>query len=338
MATSDQLKALLKSHVDGDNERFYSVAMQIAATEAKNGHSKLAQELKIMIDEAKSLSMLSQKKEQPIPIVRPRGELSEILSVIYPKIRLSDMVLGKEISIRINRILEEQRNYIKLQSHALQPRRKILLVGPPGCGKTMTASALAGELGIPLFSVRLDGLISKFLGETVTKLRLIFDSMQETRGVYLFDEFDSIGTTRNFINDVGEIRRVLNSFLVFMEQDNSNSLICAATNNQSNLDHALYRRFDDILEYKLPDKKLIEQIIKNRIRLYEYNGSFTKVISSAQSLSFAEIIKACDDAIKKMIILDKNSLSEPELIQSLNERSSMKKGYNEDVMDGGNII
>ena len=131
----------------------------------------------------------------------------------------------------------------------------------------MTASALAGELGLPLFAVRLDGLMSKYMGETIAKLRLIFDSMVDTRGVYLFDEFDSIGTTRNFTNDVGEIRRVLNSFLVFMEQDTSNSLICAATNNQHSLDHALYRRFDDILEYDLPDEKLIEQIIKNRIRL-----------------------------------------------------------------------
>ncbi len=325
MATSDQLKALLKSHVDGDEDRFYSIAMQIAATEARSGHGKLAQELKSMIDEAKSLSLLSKKKDSPIPITRPKGELSEILTVTYPKIRFVDMVLKKEILTRVERILEEQRNYSKLQSHDLHPRRKILFVGQPGCGKTMTASALAGELGIPLFSVRLDGLMSKFMGETIVKLRLIFDSMKDTRGVYLFDEFDSIGTTRNFTNDVGEIRRVLNSFLVFMEQDSSNSLICAATNNQKSLDHALYRRFDDILEYDLPDKKLIEQIIKNRIRLYKLTGSFTKVVTSASDLSFADIIKSCDDAIKKMIIQDRNTLLEEDLIQCLEERKGFKK-------------
>jgi SpoVK/Ycf46/Vps4 family AAA+-type ATPase len=128
-----------------------------------------------MIDEAKSLSLLSRKKESPIPIIRPKGELSEILEVSYPKIRFADMVLKKEISTRIERILEEQRHYSKLQSHDLHPRRKILFVGPPGCGKTMTASALAGELGLPLFAVRLDGLMSKYMGETIAKLRLIFD-------------------------------------------------------------------------------------------------------------------------------------------------------------------
>lgn len=324
MASSDQIKALLKSHVDGDEERFYSIAMQIAATEAKSGHGKLAQELKSMIDEAKSLSLLSKKKDSPIPITRPKGELSEILAVTYPKIRFADMVLKKEILIRVERILEEQRNFSKLQSHDLHPRRKILLVGPPGCGKTMTASALAGELGIPLFSVRLDGLISKFMGETIVKLRLIFDSMMEIRGVYLFDEFDSIGTTRNFTNDVGEIRRVLNSFLVFMEQDSSSSLICAATNNQKSLDHALYRRFDDILEYDLPDKKLIEQIIKNRIRLYKLTGSISKILSYATDLSFADIIKSCDDAIKRMIIHNRKTLLDTDLIQCFKERKGFK--------------
>ncbi len=325
MATSDQLKALFQSHVDGDEDRFYSIAMQIAATEARSGHGKLAGELKSMIDEAKSLILLSKKKESPIPITKPKGELSEILAVSYPKIRFADMVLKKEIFLRIERILDEQRHYSKLQSHDLHPRRKVLFVGPPGCGKTMTASALAGELGLPLFSVRLDGLMSKYLGESIAKLRLIFDSMAHTRGVYLFDEFDSIGTTRNFTNDVGEIRRVLNSFLVFMEQDNSNSLICAATNNQHSLDHALYRRFDDILEYDLPNEKLIEQIIKNRIRLYKFVGSMKNINKSASHLSFADIIKACDDAIKKTVIRDRKTISEAELTQCLEERKSFKK-------------
>jgi SpoVK/Ycf46/Vps4 family AAA+-type ATPase len=324
MATSDQLKALLKSHVDRDEERFYSIAMQIAATEARSGHGKLAGELKSMIDEAKSLSFLSQRKEAPIPIVRPKGELSEILAVSYPKSRFSEMVLRKEILSRIERILEEQRHYTKLQSMDLHPRRKILLVGPPGCGKTMTASALAGELGIPLFSVRLDGLLSKYMGETIAKLRLIFDSMVQTRGVYLFDEFDSIGTTRNYTNDVGEIRRILNSFLVYMEQDQSNSLICAATNNQDTLDKALYRRFDDILEYDLPNEKLIEEMIKNRIRLYNFNGSIKKVSKSAINSSFADIIKACDDAIKQTVIRNKKSITEQDLIQFIQERKGFK--------------
>ena len=104
------------------------------------------------------------------------------------------------------------------------------MIGPPGTGKTMSASALAGEFNLPLFEIRLDGLITKYMGETAAKLRLVFDAIAEMRGIYLFDEFDSIGAQRSMMNDVGEIRRVLNSFLQFIEQDKSDSLILAATN------------------------------------------------------------------------------------------------------------
>ena len=117
----------------------------------------------------------------------------------------------------------------------------------------MTASVLAGELGLPLFQVRLDGLITKYLGETAAKLRQIFDATSRTRGVYFFDEFDAIGSQRGIPNDVGEIRRVLNSFLQMIEQDRSLSLVVAATNHPGILDSALFRRFDDMLHYELPD-------------------------------------------------------------------------------------
>ncbi|TIL57209.1 MAG: AAA family ATPase, partial [Mesorhizobium sp.] len=125
---------------------------------------------------------------------------------------------------RLHRVLGEQRQQASLREHGLVPRRKLLLVGPPGSGKTMTASALAGELHLPLFTIVLDGLITKFMGETAGKLRLVFDAMQATRGVYFFDEFDAIGARRGERQDVGEIRRVLNSFLQFLEQDDSHSL------------------------------------------------------------------------------------------------------------------
>ena len=121
----------------------------------------------------------------------------------------------------------------------------------------MSASALAGELHLPLFTIVLDGLITKFMGETAAKLRLIFEAISQTRGVYLFDEFDALGSERASGNDVGEIRRVLNSFLQFLEQDQSDSLIVAATNHPKLLDRALFRRFDDVIEFALPDHCLL---------------------------------------------------------------------------------
>ena len=250
MANADQLKALLQSHLEGDDSRFYSVAMQVAAHEAKRGHGKLAEELRSLVDQAKARrSITPASSSKTVPISKPRGELANLLSVSYPKSRLGDMVLNNELSQQLERIIREQRHAAEILSHGLSPRRKLLLVGPPGTGKTMTASVLAGELGLPLFQVRLDGLITKFMGETAAKLRQIFESTHQTRGVYFFDEFDAIGSQRGLANDVGEVRRILNSFLQMIEQDDSHSLIIGATNHPDILDNALFRRFDDLLHY-----------------------------------------------------------------------------------------
>lgn len=162
MASADQLKALLKSHHEGDDQRFYSVAMQLAAHEAKLGHGKLAEELRALVDQAKARRGLSAPEgDKAVPISRPRGELAGLLTVTYPKSRLGDMVLDDELASQLARIIREQRQATLLLSNGLQPRRKLLLMGPPGTGKTMTASVLAVELGLPLFQVRLDGLITK---------------------------------------------------------------------------------------------------------------------------------------------------------------------------------
>src|SRR5690606_7401585 len=188
MANADQLKALLQSHLEGDDNRFYSVAMQVAAHEAKRGHGKLAEELRSLVDQAKAKRSITPVSfSKAVPISKPRGELANLLSVSYPKFRLGDMVLNTELSQQLDRIIREQRHAAEILSHGLSPRRKLLLVGPPGTGKTMTASVLAGELGLPLFQVRLDGLITKFMGETAAKLRQIFESTHQTRGVYFFD-------------------------------------------------------------------------------------------------------------------------------------------------------
>ena len=188
MASAEHLKALLRSHLDGDNDRFISVAMQVAAHEASLGHGKLATDLRDIIDQAKS----RRGANSPVPIGRPRGELANLLEASYPKSRLGDMILGKTLADRIKRVIREQRHAGRILDHGLSPRRKVLLVGPPGTGKTLTASVLAGELRLPLLQVRLDGLITRFMGETAAKLRQIFDATDQTRGVYFFDEFDAI--------------------------------------------------------------------------------------------------------------------------------------------------
>lgn len=324
MPSADQIKALLQSHINGDNSQFYSIAMQMAAHEAKLGHGKLAKELRSLIDGAKTAN--HKNIVQAIPLTKPRGELTGLLTVAYPKIRMADMVLSSNISDRLQRLIHEHTQIKKIRSHGLSPRKKLLLIGPPGTGKTLTASVLAGELGLPLFTVHLDSLITKYMGETAAKLRLIFDAIMQTRGVYLFDEFDSIGSQRGLANDVGEIRRVLNSFLQMIEQDDSDSLLIAATNHGDLLDHALFRRFDDILEYKLPVREEIIDAFKSKLVSFKLSRiNWSKLSEEADGLSYGDISRVCEDSIKEMLIHNKKQISQSTILRAVQERQHIHR-------------
>ncbi len=327
VASSDQLKALIKSHISRDDGQFLSVAMQVAAHEAKLGHGKLAEELRDMIDAAK-IRLGKDQSGKVVPIAgalnsaaKPRGDLATLLSVSYPAIRLGDMVLDDAASKQLERIIKEQRLGARIREHGLSPHRKLLLVGPPGTGKTMTAAALAGELGIPLFSVRLDSLITKFMGETAAKLRQVFDAIADLRGVYFFDEFDAIGSQRGASNDVGEIRRVLNSFLQMIEHDQSNSLIIAATNHPEALDYALFRRFDDVVEYYLPTPEQASGLIRTRLGAFAAKPfRASGLAEQAAGLSYAEICRAVDESIKEAIMHDQSKVQRVVLERALEGR------------------
>ena len=314
MATAEQIKSLIRSHLNDNTEQFYASALQIAAHEARQGHSGLAYEIRDLVDKARSRSTSSKV------LAFPQDMAGLILSE-EPSRPLASLVVHDDLKQRIDRIITEFRQQGRLKKHGLSHRRKVMLSGPPGTGKTMTAQVLASELKQPLHIIQMDRLVTKFMGETGAKLRQIFDRIRIAPGVYFFDEFDAIGGERDLGNDVGEMRRVLNAFLQFIENDPSDNLIVAATNNPRLLDRALFRRFDDILHYQMPDIDQRKRLIANLLGTFlGKRFPLDKAAQQGEGLSHSEIDTACRDAIKLCILGNKSSVSFTALHKLLQER------------------
>lgn len=318
MATADQIKSLIRTHYSNQQEQFSTIALQIAAHEAMQGHQSVALEIRGLVDNAKVKDY-----DHIVPLA---PELEHLVRLGKTDIKMSQLVVSDALRKNLLRILTEYRQRAKLERYGMTYRRKILLAGAPGTGKTMTASLFASELALPLYVIQLDKIVTKFMGETSAKLRLVFEGMRDRKGVYLFDEFDTIGGERAKDNDVGEMRRVLNSFLQFIENDSSDSLIVCATNNPSLLDQALFRRFDDVLCYELPDANSAKVLMCNRLASFiPRKISFAQVSKMTAGMSHAEITHACDDAIKMAILSDKTSVSSSMLLTALSEQKRMNR-------------
>ena len=318
MATAEQIKSLIRSHFSDDAERFYTIALQVAAHEAHQGHGAVAHDIRRIVEQA--------RREKSRVIQFPQ-DLRGLLLSDEPDTPKAALVLPPEVKKRVERVIHEYRQQHTLKEHALSHRRKLLLIGPPGTGKTMTARVLAHELRLPLHTVQVDKMVTKFMGETGAKLRQVFDLIQQEEGVYLFDEFDAIGGERTLDGDVGEMRRVLNAFLQFIEHDESDSLIIAATNSPTLLDRALFRRFDDVLYYSLPEEEDRKRLMRNVLGTYlTPKFPWKPVLAASDGLSHAEIDFACRDAIKQAILADTGKVGAPLLKQMLTERQSALQG------------
>ncbi len=313
MATAEQIKALIRSHLSEDDERFYTLALQVAAHEAQQGHTGLAHDIRVIVDK-------SRKSRGGNALLKFPSDLAGMVISEQANLPLSTLVVSDELHNRIRRIVHEHRQQDKLKRHGLANRRKILLVGPPGTGKTLTAQVIAHELRMPLHTIQVDKLVTKFMGETSAKLRQIFDLIRDEQGVYLFDEFDAIGGERSRDNDVGEMRRVLNALLQFIEQDASDSLIIGATNNPGLLDRALFRRFDDVLHYALPDESARRRLAENVLGTFKGRFAWESILAESAGLSHAELDHACRDAIKEAILNDRQKVDRQVLLQALRER------------------
>lgn len=317
--SAEHFKALVRSHAAGDDAAFYSVAMQVAAQEARKGHHKIAADLKSAVESSRS------SVSKVTSIAQPRGDLADLVIATHPDVALKELVLPPGLASQVRRILTEQRQRKNLLDHGFEPAHRLLFEGPPGTGKTMTAAVLANELSMPLLTIRLDSLMSKFMGETASKLRVIFDAAEQQRAVYLFDEFDALGGDRTG-NDVGEARRILNSFLVFLENNRSESLIIAATNHRQILDRALFRRFDMVLDYALPDPKQGAAVMRARLGSLAKGVRWGSLAALMEGQSHADLVRAAESAAKSVILNGNSQITAEDLRDSLEARKAGSVG------------
>jgi len=317
MATAEQIMSLIRSHTRDDREHFYTVALQIASCEARKGHKTFADDIRKAF---KSDTTTAKSKQVTIP-----DDMQDVLALCAPDAFRNQLVLGDVNKKRVERIMHEYVQQEVLRQHGLSNRRKILLAGPPGTGKTMTAGVLANTLRLPMVAVRLDMILSRYMGESSAKLHQVFEYIANNRALYLFDEFDTLGGERGG-NDIGEMRRVLNTLLLCIEQDKSESLLVAATNKPNMLDRAIFRRFDDCIEYTMPDKDGISQIIRNSLSTFLTEDiAVDSVARSYEKMSCADVVSACHDAVKIALLEGKKQVTQLILEQSFAERSAAIK-------------
>lgn len=300
MARSDLLISLVKAGTNGDRRGFRTATEAIIAEERAKRHDVLAERL--------SRAIQSNGTGNHSAAVAPTAELTnrgkDFISEITPKRRLGDLLLPSAARQGVDEFIEEQQRADLLRSHGLEPRHRILLVGPPGTGKTTLAEAVAEAIAVSLFVVRYESMIGSYLGETASRLKRVFDYARTTPCVLFFDEFDAIGKERGDIHETGEIKRVVSSLLMQIDELPSYTIVAAATNHPELLDRAAWRRFQVRLSLPLPTQKDLAGYIEAFMTNFE-EPLGTSPLAIAKGLgyvSYAEAEQFCLDVRRRQIL------------------------------------
>lgn len=301
MPRADLIKKLFLSYKQDDKEEFYKIASEIVEDERKKNHGLLADDLKMILNG----NYLSKRSINEYSVAAPKNndKGTALVEVIYPEKYFKDFITTNDKLARLEQVIKEFNNWDILVSNGVFPTRRILFYGPPGCGKTLAAQILAGEMGLPMLYVRFDAIISSYLGETASNIRKVFDYAQNDSWLIFFDEFDAIGRSRNDSSEHGEIKRVVNAFLQQIDNYKGKSLIIAATNFEQSLDYAVWRRFDDTIRFDLPDEGEKNRLI--HLKLSRLNGPehvFDQYMENLKSFSHSDIEKMCQLILKNCIL------------------------------------
>jgi len=323
MARADLLKKLFSNFKTNDREGFVRIANEIIEDERKKNHGILADELRKIINNGSSFAPKS-GSALATPHANGNERSPALYEIIYPDKTLSDVVLTAENKIKIEQVIREFSNWDVLMSNGVHPTRRVLFYGPPGCGKTMTAGAIAAEIGLPLLYVRFDAIISSYLGETAGNIRKVFDFVNGESYVMLFDEFDAIARSRNDQFEHGEIKRVVNTFLQQIDNFKGRSLIIAATNFEQSLDYAIWRRFDSTLRFDMPDNN--ERHTLFNLKLKQFKGSdniITEFSADMENFSHADVERAALTVIKQCILDGRRMYTKKDVEQAISQQKEL---------------
>jgi SpoVK/Ycf46/Vps4 family AAA+-type ATPase len=319
MARGDIIRKLFKSFSQNNREEFYTAAIELIQEEKDKNHILLAKDLENMLQVTPKKTASNASPWNVYPDV-PKDKDTGLPLIEVTKYDLTwDRVILSEINLKVlEKIVLENRKKDVLQSHGLKPSSKLLFCGPPGCGKTLTAKVVASILGLPLVYVNLSSVISSYLGETAVNLKKIFDYIQVGEWVVLFDEFDAIARDRNAPHEHGEIKRLVNSLIQLMDNSNDKSMFIAATNYESLLDSAVWRRFDEVLFFDKPNLQLRKSIIKSKLAGIRHQDiNIEEVASKLQGTTGADIEIICFDAIKSVILINEKVLTASKFDEAL---------------------
>ncbi len=300
------LRLLFEAHRDNNEELFQHAAQSIIARElSANHHSeaqRLAQALGKVVGDRVERHRLARLPSRTAP-----G--TDLVTIVHePRIDL-EPVLSPTTKNRIERLILEHREQRRLAAYGVSPKRTVMFWGPPGCGKTMTASYVAQELQLPLGILNLAGIVSSLLGGTAAQLQSVFSLAESRPIVLLLDEFDTLAKERDDEKDIGESKRIVNSLLQLLERFNSSkSLIIAASNHQYVLDRAIWRRFDDIVPFPLPTELQRQNMLRERLSGIAYTGLIPALAKSMKELSFADISMILTESLRTMILEQKTTL------------------------------
>lgn len=280
------IKDLIAAYRDRDDLMFRRAAQAIIDEEEAKRHTALARDLRVLLASGSTLEM--PHADQPLPDPpTDRDSALPLADLSLPDRLLSDLVLAPGLADALNGLIDEVANWHLLDAVGVPRRNRLLLYGPPGCGKTSIAEAMARELGRVLVTVRIESVISSYLGETASNLRRVMDFASSGAYVVLFDEFDSIAKDRDDPADHGELRRVVNAVLQLVDRYVGPSILIAATNHSQVLDDAMWRRFDEVLEVPAPTKREMQDLLDRMLRIRNISLSTERLSDALEGFPHA---------------------------------------------------